>query len=41
MGFCYDEQIKHGKNEELNSDKKHNNKIRNTSYENINKNSYR
>ena len=35
MGFCYDEQIKHGKNKELNYNQKYNNIIKNNSYENM------
>ena len=35
MGFCYEEKIKHIKSEELNCNKKDNNKIKNNSYENI------
>ena len=34
MGFCYEDKIKHIKNEELNYNKKDSNKIKNT-YENI------
>ena len=34
MGFCYEDRIKHIKNEELNNSKKDKNKIKNT-YENI------
>ena len=35
MGFCYEDRIKHIKNEELNYSKKDNNKIKNNTYENI------
>ena len=34
MGFCYEDEIKDRKNEELNYNKK-NNKIKNNTYENI------
>ena len=35
MGFCYEDEIKNRKNEELNYSKKDNNKIKNNTYENI------
>ena len=35
MGFCYEDRIKHIKNEELNCNKKDNNKIKKNTYENI------
>ena len=35
MGFCYEDRIKHIKNEELNYNKKDNNKRKNNTYENI------
>ena len=34
MGFCFEDEIKNRKNEELNN-KKDNNKIKNNTYENI------
>ena len=35
MGFCYEDEIKNRKNEELNYSKKDSNKIKNNTYENI------
>ena len=35
MGFCYEDEIKNRKNEELNTNKKDINKIKNNTYENI------
>ena len=35
MGFCYEDEIKNRKNEELNYSKKDNSKIKNNTYENI------
>ena len=35
MGFCYEDEIKNRKNEELNYNKKDNNNIKNNTYENI------
>ena len=35
MGFCYEDEIKNRKNEELNYNKKDINKIKNNTYENI------
>ena len=35
MGFCYEDEIKDRKNEELNYNKKDNNKIKINTYENI------
>ena len=35
MGFCYDDEIKNRKNEELNYNKKDINKLKNNTYENI------
>ena len=35
MGFCYEDEIKYRKNEELNCNKKDINKIKNNTYENI------
>ena len=35
MGFCYEDEIKNRKNEELNYSKKDNNKIKKNTYENI------